>query len=68
MASAWPTRSRSAGPAAGRGTYPIDALTARESSLKRWPATSTSPASAASRPQIMEIVVVLPAPLGPSRP
>src|SRR5512132_4070057 len=32
------------------------------------PATVTSPASRVSRPQAMEMMVVLPAPLGPSRP
>ena len=32
------------------------------------PATDTSPASGLSRPEIIEMVVVLPAPLGPRRP
>lgn len=32
------------------------------------PATTTSPASGVSRPQTSRIVVVFPAPFGPSRP
>jgi hypothetical protein len=34
----------------------------------RLPATVISPASGRSRPAIMEMVVVLPAPFGPSSP
>src|SRR6266849_4377157 len=38
------------------------------SKLQRSPSTSTSPESAAVSPSQISIVVVLPAPLGPSRP
>ena len=41
---------------------------ARSSLPQRRPSTSTSPASGASRPSRISTVVVLPAPLGPSRP
>jgi hypothetical protein len=33
-----------------------------------WPSTVTSPASRSSSPAMIEIVVVLPAPFGPSSP
>ena len=50
------------------GTTPSTRRTALESLRTEWPSTSTSPASGASKHEIMEMVVVLPAPFGPSRP
>ena len=49
------------------GTKPIRARTGGPKSMSR-PSTVTVPESRRSTPAIMEIVVVLPAPLGPSRP
>ena len=49
------------------GTKPIKLRAARKSSLIHLPATLTSPDVTEVMPQIVEINVVLPAPLGPSR-
>src|SRR5665647_1710370 len=50
------------------GSTPIRALAATGSDHTSWPSTSTVPASGRSRPVIIDSVVVLPAPLGPTRP
>ena len=42
-------------------------LAASGSRVMEWPPMKASPALGATRPLIMEMVVVLPAPLGPSR-
>ena len=43
-------------------------LTAATSVRRSWPSTWTVPASGRRSPSIISTVVVLPAPLGPSRP
>ena len=50
------------------GTNPMPALAATAPTSIAVPSRGTSPPSRASSPQIIEIVVVLPAPFGPSRP
>src|SRR3989304_2462260 len=50
------------------GTYPIAPFASTLVVVNGLPSTSTSPASGPRTPQIIEIVVVLPAPLGPRRP
>ena len=49
------------------GTTPMGSLTACASVTTEWPSTRASPPLGASRQQSMEMVVLLPAPLGPSR-
>ena len=50
------------------GTYPIALLARTERIVIGSPATVTAPPSRSSRPAIIEIVVVFPAPFGPSSP
>jgi hypothetical protein len=50
------------------GTYPILSFSLMVLVVIGWPPTITSPPSGARRPAIIDIAVVLPAPLGPSRP
>ena len=50
------------------GTNPIPALAATAPTSIGVPSSVTSPPSRASSPQTIEMVVVFPAPLGPSRP
>ncbi len=49
------------------GTTPMLSLTLSGCSRTEWPATVALPAVGARRQESMEIVVVLPAPFGPSR-
>ncbi len=50
------------------GTRPISDLPSVELVLIRLPDTVIPPASGSSSPQTIEMVVVFPAPLGPSKP
>jgi len=50
------------------GTTPIMLLARCGSDQIEAPATKTSPASGLSRPAMIEMAVVLPAPFGPSKP
>ena len=50
------------------GRTPIWAFAAAGSAQTSWPSTSTRPASGRSSPVTIERVVVLPAPLGPTKP
>ncbi len=49
------------------GTTPMSSLTARASLVTECPATVASPPLGRRRQESMEMVVLLPAPLGPSR-
>ena len=50
------------------GTYPIALLARTERVVIGSPSTVTAPPSRSSKPAIIEIVVVFPAPFGPSSP